>query len=113
MVVRAAVARALAGAGLLLSVGIHHRNKYNAFCLADDVVEPFRGFVEAKAREIWREGAAEELDQVTKGRMLEVLYGPVTMGGQSGPLMVSLHRTAASVAGCLAGREKELVLPEV
>ena len=52
MVMRAAVARALCSAGLLPSLGIHHHNRYNAFCLADDMLEPFRGFVEEKVREI-------------------------------------------------------------
>jgi len=112
-VVRAAAARALTGAGLLCSVGIHHCNKYNAFCLADDMVEPFRGYVERKAREIWeKDGVGEELDQGAKAAMLEVLYERAAIGGQGGPLMVGLHRTAASLVRCLAGEAKELELPE-
>ena len=114
MVMRAAVARALCSAGLLPSLGIHHRNRYNAFCLADDMVEPFRGFVEAKVREICEGGDFDgELDQKIKGRLLEVLYEPVTIGGFKGPLMVGLHRTMASLQRCFAGEQREVDLPEI
>lgn len=114
MVMRAAVARALCSAGLLPSLGIHHRNRYNAFCLADDMLEPFRGFVESKVREICeQEGTASELDQRTKAKLLEVLYEPVVIAGFKGPLMVGLHRTMASLQRCFAGEQKELDLPEI
>ena len=114
MVMRAAVARALCSAGLLPALGIHHHNRYNAFCLADDILEPFRGFVESKVRQICEcEGAAQELDQPTKAKLLEVLYEPVTIAGFEGPLMVGLHRTAASLQRCFAGEQKYLDLPKV
>jgi CRISPR-associated protein Cas1 len=114
MVMRAAVARALCSAGLLPSLGIHHRNRYNAFCLADDMVEPFRGFVEAKVKEICQaEGAPDELDQQIKAKLLEVLYEEVQIGGYKGPLMVGLHRTMASLQRCFAREQRELDLPEV
>ena len=114
MVMRAAVARALCSAGLLPSLGIHHRNRYNAFCLADDMVEPFRGFVEAKVKEICQaEGVPDELDQQVKAKLLEVLYEEVSIGGYKGPLMVGLHRTMASLQRCFAAEQKELDLPEV
>jgi len=114
MVMRAAVARALCSAGLMPALGIHHRNRYNAFCLADDVVEPFRGYVEAKVREVCRaEGIAETLSQEIKARLLEILCERVTVAGRSGPLMVNLHRTAASLQRCFAGEQKYLDLPEI
>ena len=114
MVMRAAVARALCSAGLLPSFGIHHRNRYNAFCLADDLVEPFRGFVEAKVRDIYiNNGPIDDLDQPTKAKILEVLYEPVKIAGYEGPLMVGLHRTAASLQRCFAGEQKYLDLPEI
>lgn len=113
-VVRAAIARAICSAGLLPSLGIHHRNKYNAFCLADDMLEPFRGFVEAKVRDIYKsEGVIDEITQPIKARLLEVLYEPVIMAGVSSPLMVALHRTMASLARCFAGEQKEIELPEI
>lgn len=114
MVVRAAVARALCSAGLLPCLGIHHHNRYNAFCLADDMVEPFRGFVEAKVRQICEEQEVpDELDQATKAKLLEVLYQEVSIAGFKGPLMVGLHRTTASLVRCLAGEQKMLDLPVI
>jgi CRISPR-associated protein Cas1 len=114
MVMRAAVARALCSAGLLPCLGIHHRNRYNAFCLADDMLEPFRGFVEAKVRDIAKQnGVPDELTQPVKARLLEVLYEPVTIAGFEGPLMVGLHRTMASLQRCFAGEQKEIDLPEI
>lgn len=113
MVMRAAVARAICSAGLLPSVGLHHRNRYNAFCLADDLVEPFRGFVEAKVKEIVEGGDWEELTQTIKARLLEVLYDEVEIADYKGPLMVGLHRTAASLVRCFCGEQKEIELPRI
>jgi CRISPR-associated protein Cas1 len=114
MVMRATVARALCSAGLLPCLGIHHRNRYNSFCLADDLVEPFRGFVEAKVRDIYiNDGPVDDLDQSTKAKLLEVLYETVKISGYEGPLMVGLHRTAASLQRCFAGQQKFLDLPEI
>lgn len=114
MVMRAAVARALCSAGLLPSLGIHHRNRYNAFCLADDLVETFRGFVESKVRDYYfSSGPIDHLDQPTKAKLLEVLYDEVNIGGFKGPLMVGLHRTMASLQRCFAGEQKHLDLPVI
>jgi CRISPR-associated protein Cas1 len=114
MVMRAAVARAICSAGLLPCLGIHHCNRYNAFCLADDLNEPFRGFVEKKVRELYIGGEGTgELNQYVKARLLEVLYDEVDIGGFKGPLMVGLHRTAASLQRCFAGEQKEIDLPKI
>ncbi len=114
MVMRAAVARALCSAGLLPSLGIHHRNRYNAFCLADDILEPFRVFVESKVRDVCREiGVPDNLDQTVKAKLLEVLYESVTIGGFNGPLMVGLHRTTASLQRCFSGEQKSIDLPDL
>jgi CRISPR-associated protein Cas1 len=114
MVLRAAVARSLVCAGLLPTLGIHHRNRYNAYCLADDVIEPFRGFVDEKVRAICRvKEDIANLDQQTKAELIGILYQTVTIAGQSGPLMVGLHRTTASLERCYRGEQKKLELPEV
>jgi len=114
MVMRAAVARALCSAGLLPTLGLHHHNRYNAFCLADDAMEPFRGFVESKVRDIYNEtGEVEQLSQQIKAQLLEVLYQEVNIGGFKGPLMVGLHRTAASLQRCFAAEQERIELPVV
>ena len=113
MVMRAAVARAICSAGLLPSVGLHHRNKYNAFCLADDLVEPFRGYVENKVKEIVCGGDWGELTQSIKARLLETLYEEVEIADYKGPLMVGLHRTAASLVRCFCSEQKEIELPKL
>jgi len=114
MVMRAAVARAICCGGLLPSLGLHHCNRYNAFCLADDLMEPFRGFVEAKVRDICENNDdTENLDQFLKARLLEVLYDEVKIANYKGPLMVGLHRTVASLCRCFQGQQKTIDLPVI
>jgi len=109
-ILRAAVARALVAAGLLPALGLHHHNRANAFCLADDLLEPLRPIVDAKARELYWAGQTE-LDQPTKAALLELLTLPVETGGQTGPLMVALHRLAASLVACYRGERDKLETP--
>jgi hypothetical protein len=78
-IVRAAVARALIAAGLLPALGLFHSNRANAFCLADDLVEPLRPLVDDRARDLFRQGY-EELSQEAKARLLEILSEPVRLG---------------------------------
>ena len=84
------------------------------FCLADDIMEPFRGFVDAKVKDICEsETDIEELNQETKAELLEVLYKEVEIGGFKGPLMVGLHRTCASLQRVFAGEQREIDLPKL
>lgn len=114
-VLRAAVARALVSSGLLPMLGIHHVNRANAFCLADDLVEPLRPFVDAVAKRLVLERRMD-LDRLAKSALLETLTTTVRVGGSIGPLNVALGRYAASLAQSLAeGRAdsaKLLVIPE-
>ncbi len=109
-VVRAAVARAIVSAGLMPSLGVHHRNRSNAFCLADDLMEPFRPLVDDRVREMHRQGY-ETLNQEAKGELLEVLTETMQLVEQTGPLMVMLHRLVASLVRCYAGEQKQLEIP--
>lgn len=109
-IVRAAVARALIAAGLLPALGLFHSNRANAFCLADDLVEPLRPLVDDRARELYRQGY-EDLSQEAKARMLEILSEPVRLGRRRGPLMVCLHRMVASLVRCYQGEAKRLEIP--
>ena len=109
-VVRAAIARALVAAGLLPSLGIKHSNRSNAFCLADDLIEPLRPVVDAKVRELHQRGQTE-LDQPTKAELLKLLVMETRVGDQTGPLMVNLHRMVASLVKCFAGEAKRIDFP--
>lgn len=110
-VVRAAIARAIVAAGLIPSLGIHHRNRSNAFCLADDLIEPLRPLVDDRVRELYRQGY-EELNQPAKAALLELLAEPVSLGEETGPLMVQLHRYVASLVKCYRGEAKRLAIPQ-
>ncbi len=108
-VLRAAVARALVAAGLLPALGVHHHNRSNAFCLADDLMEPLRPMVDVRVRELhWR--GHHELDQLGKACLLDVLVQPVKLRRDRGPLMVSLHRMVASFRRALRGTG-EMAIP--
>ncbi len=109
-IVRAAIARAIVGAGLLPSLGLHHHNRGNAFCLADDLIEPFRPLVDDRVREMYRQGY-EELNQPAKAELLELLTQRLRLGEETGPLMVMLHRMVASLVRCYAGEAKQLEIP--
>lgn len=111
-VVRAAVARALVGAGLQPALGIHHANRSNAFCLADDLVEPLRPLVDARVRSLYEAGEGALSPPVKRG-LLSVLTETVKTGGTTGPLLASLERTAASLIRCYRGDDRKLVIPRV
>jgi CRISPR-associated protein Cas1 len=110
-VLRAAVARAIVAAGLLPSLGLHHRNRSNSFCLADDLVEPLRPLVDDRVRELHRQGY-DDLNQPAKAAILEILAERVRMGDELGPLMVQLHRYVASLVRCFTGDSRELEIPK-
>ena len=111
-VVRAAVARALVAAGLMPSLGLKHRNRSNAFCLADDLMEPLRPIVDDRARDLYREGY-EQLDVEAKAGLLKLLAEDVRLGDETGPLMVVLHRYVASLVKCFQGQAKRLEIPKM
>ncbi len=96
-VLRAATARALVGAGLHSGLGVHHQNRYSGHPLADDMMEPFRPWVDQKVLEILRSGILE-LNKDTKKVLLEVLTSPATLSSGTTPLFHGLERMAASLA---------------
>lgn len=113
-IIRAAVARSLAGSGLLPTLGIHHHNKYNAFCLADDVMEPYRPFMDRIVHAIVAEGKDfSVLTTELKARFLTVLTEDISINGSTSPLMVGLSQTTASLAECFAGERKTIKYPEI
>ena len=113
-ILRAVVARALVSSGLLPTLGIHHHNRYNAFCLADDMMEPYRPFVDQVVfgeDSPFGEAGAEKLTRPMKACLLQVLTCDVKMGELKRPLMVALTYTAASLARYYLGTASELSLP--
>jgi CRISP-associated protein Cas1 len=111
-ILRAAVARALSGSGLLPTLGIHHRNKYNAYCLADDIMEPYRPFVDKAVAEILSDTPDHHvITKNLKARFLRILTADVRMDGEKSPLLVALSQTTASLAECYLGHTKEIKYP--
>lgn len=112
---RATVARALVGSGLLCVRGIHHHNRYDAFCLADDMMEPFRPFVDqyVLAKVPPFDVPATELTKPMKAKLLEMLTCDVQIGDVKRPLSIAATFTAASLAKFYLGKTDTLVLPEL
>lgn len=113
-ILRACTARALVGSGLLPTLGIFHRNRYNAYCLADDIMEPYRPFVDAIVRKIIDSTAhVETLTQDLKVQLLKIPVFDVMLNGETSPLFIAVQRTAASLAKCFCGETKKLLYPEM
>ena len=111
-ILRAVTARALVSSGLLPSIGIFHRNKYNAFCLADDIMEPYRPFVDAIVYDIVETGAQiHELNMKLKSQLLQIPAMDVTLEGKQSPLMVAMSRTTNSLFACFEGSSRKLLYP--
>jgi CRISPR-associated protein Cas1 len=113
-VLRAIVARSLIASGLFPSIGIHHRNKYNPYCLADDIMEPFRPYVDSIVLDIIQEEPGlEELTPEIKKKLLQIAVMDVVIDGKSNPLMVGVQRTTASLASCFEGATRKILYPEM
>ncbi len=109
-ILRAAVARALTGSGLLPAFGIFHRNRYNAFPLADDIMEAYRPFVDERVYSLYKSGKTE-LTKEVKAELVGVLYTDCKFDKVRRPLGIGLTMTAASLAKCFAGKEKKISFP--
>ncbi|HSV72132.1 MAG TPA: type II CRISPR-associated endonuclease Cas1, partial [Chthonomonadales bacterium] len=111
-VLRAAVARAVTGAGLHPALGIHHRNQYDAHALADDLMEPLRPLVDAMVRaRLGDEDPGGDMDVAERHALLEVLCATVAWDGKRVPLTVALESYAATFRACLLGEEARLRCP--
>ncbi len=111
-ILRATVARGLVSSGLLPTLGIHHRNKYNAYCLADDIMEPYRPYVDHLVKVLMLETQEQELTSDVKRRLLNIPNTDIKIDGKDSPLMVGLQRTTASLAACFEGKSKKILYPE-
>jgi len=111
-ILRAITARALAASSLLSTLGIHHSNKYNAYCLADDIMEPYRPFVDNIVYTIVRNGEDfYELSTSIKKQLLEIATVDVEIDNKKSPLMIGMQRTTASLAKCFSGELRKINYP--
>ena len=113
-ILRAVIARALVGSGLLPTLGIHHHNKYNAYCLADDIMEPYRPYVDNMVIDIMHQ--EDSIDQLTKDikfRLLGIPVIDVIIKGKRSPLMIAAQQTTASLYKCFSGEDKTILYPEL
>ncbi len=111
-ILRAIVARSLVGSGLLPTLGIHHHNRYNAYCLADDIMEPYRPYVDKLVSEIV--DADQNITSLTteiKRKLLAIPVLDVTISGRRSPLMIGVGMTTASLYKCYSGEIRKISYP--
>ncbi|NDW19293.1 type II CRISPR-associated endonuclease Cas1 [Dysgonomonas sp. 216] len=113
-ILRAVIARALVSSGMLPSLGIFHRNKYNAYCLADDIMEPYRPVVDKVVIDIVdTRSDISELNIELKQILLSIPAQDVMMNGKRRPLLVAASQTAASLYKCFSGEFRKIVYPDI
>ncbi len=113
-ILRALIARALVSSGLLPTLGIHHHNRYNAYCLADDIMEPYRPYVDELVLSIVKSGQDyEELTKDLKAQLLSIPTIDVQISGKRSPLMIAASTTTASLAKCFGGEIRKIIYPEM
>ncbi len=113
-ILRAVIARSLVASGLLPTLGIHHHNRYNAYCLADDIMEPYRPYVdEIVINYTGQNGYPDELTTEEKKVLLGIPVLDIVINGKRSPLMIASTTTTASLARCFNGESRKIVYPEI
>lgn len=113
-ILRAIVARSLVASGLLPTLGIHHHNRYNAYCLADDIMEPYRPYVDLLVFDITQQyGVDIELSKDIKAELLSIPTLDVNINGKRSPLMIAVSQTTASLYRCFDGEIRKITYPEM
>lgn len=114
-ILRAVVARGLVTSGLLPTLGIHHHNRYNAYCLADDIMEPYRPYVDRLVYDVFKEEELDcvELTKELKARLLTIPTLETVISGKRSPLMVAVGQTTASLYKCFSGELRKISYPEM
>jgi CRISPR-associated protein Cas1 len=111
-ILRAVVARSLVASGLLPTLGIHHHNRYNAYCLADDIMEPYRPYVDHLVYDITEQyGVDVELSKDIKAELLSIPTLDVVIDGKRSPLMIAASQTTASLYKCFSGELRKIAYP--
>ena len=112
-IVRAMMARALVGAGLLPTLGIHHHSRYDAYCFADDIMEPYRPYVDMKVLEMWSKGGVtSDISSDQKRELLGITTMDVSISGHRSPMMLAIQTTAQSVQKCYSGEARKIIYPD-
>ena len=109
-ILRAVVARGLVSSGLLPTLGIHHHNRYNAYCLADDIMEPYRPYVDRLVVEMF-DSRVVELNKNAKTKLLSIPVLDVTINEQRSPLMIAVGLTTSSLYKCFSGESRKIAYP--
>lgn len=113
-ILRAVVARALVSSGMLPTWGIHHHNRYNAYCLADDIMEPYRPYVDRMIFDIvYEKGITNELTKEIKAQLLTIPTLDISIDGHRSPLMIGVTQTTASLYRCFSGEARKISYPEM
>ncbi len=113
-IIRAGIARALIASGLLPTIGIHHQNKYNYMCLADDIMEPYRPFADAFVYQFIKDNPEiHSINKDFKLQALKVLTSDVKMRNLIRPMMIAFSYTTSSLAKCIDGKQKLINFPEI
>ena len=111
-ILRAVVARSIVASGLLPTLGIFHKNQYNAYCLADDMMEPYRPFVDKLVVNIINlNGKFLELTPAMKKDLLNLPAMDVIINEEKSPLMIAVQKTTASLAKCFEGKQRKILYP--
>lgn len=111
-ILRAVIVRSLVCSGLLPTLGIHHHNRYNAYCLADDIMEPYRPYVDELVMRIIRNHADYAvLTRELKAQLLTIPTLDVVINGKRSPLMIAASTTTASLAKCFNGEQRRIIYP--
>ena len=107
------VARGPVSSGMLPTLGIHHHNRYNAYCLADDIMEPYRPYVDELVVDIIKNGEdITELSRDIKAKLLNIPVLDVNINGKRSPLMIAVGQTTASLYKCFSGGLRRISYPE-
>ncbi len=112
-VLRAVVARSLVASGLLPTLGIHHHNRYNAYCLADDIMEPYRPYVDKLVIDVMREHDYQNISTEIKQELLQIPYMDVNINDHTSVLEVAVSQTAFSLFKCYNGDARKILYPTI
>lgn len=112
-VLRAVVARSLVASGLLPTLGIHHHNRYNAYCLADDIMEPYRPYVDKLVIDVMRKHGYQNISTEIKQELLQIPYLDVNISDHISVLEVAVSQTAFSLFKCYNGDARKILYPTI